>query len=173
MLCLPHSHGDQISDHFWRIVTIKQGLLIWFVWPNRTAQQAFAQNKIKQFRSDITAVRTIAVGYWTLQKNPTIVDFNFFVLNAKKRTGSDNNDNSEDKLNGLVHRGRLILSFAIRTPPPLRVNSCADLFVPDPPIRVYGTHPHTSAHVKNPTSICRKRVGPTAGDKKNTAYIRG
>ena len=43
----------------------------------------------------------------------------------------------------------------------LRVNSCADLFFawpPPPPLRVYGTRPNVCAHVKDPTSVRRKRV---------------
>ena len=38
----------------------------------------------------------------------------------------------------------------------LRVNSSADLFVPDPPSCV--RHVQNCAHVKDPVSICRKRV---------------
>ena len=40
---------------------------------------------------------------------------------------------------------------------PYRVNSCADLCVPDTTSCVRG------AHVTDPISICRKRVGLTAG----------
>ena len=44
----------------------------------------------------------------------------------------------------------------------LRVNSCADLFVPDPSF-MCTARTQICAHVKNPISICRKRVGITAG----------
>ena len=43
-----------------------------------------------------------------------------------------------------------------------RVNSCADLFVPEPPC-VCTARTHMCAHVKDTISICRKRVGLTAG----------
>ena len=39
----------------------------------------------------------------------------------------------------------------------IRVNSCADLFVPVCTSRTY-----IYAHVKDPVSICHKRVGHTA-----------
>ena len=47
----------------------------------------------------------------------------------------------------------------------LRVNSCADLFVrPDPPYPSLCTaRTHMCAHVKDPISICRKRVGLIVG----------
>ena len=44
----------------------------------------------------------------------------------------------------------------------LLVNSCADLFVPDPSF-VCTTRTQMCAHVKDLISICRKRVGITAG----------
>ena len=44
----------------------------------------------------------------------------------------------------------------------LRVNSCADLFVPDPPF-VFTARTQICEHVKDPISICRKRVDLTAG----------
>ena len=40
-------------------------------------------------------------------------------------------------------------------------NSCVDLFVPDSPLCVWHA-PKICAHIKEPTSICRKRVGFTA-----------
>ena len=45
----------------------------------------------------------------------------------------------------------------------LRVNSCADLFVPDPLSCVCTARTQSHAHVRDPIPICRKRVGLTAG----------
>ena len=55
----------------------------------------------------------------------------------------------------------------------LRVNSCADVFVPEPP-SCLRHRTHICAHVKDPVSICRKRAGLTAGSivANNTAYTR-
>ena len=41
-------------------------------------------------------------------------------------------------------------------------NSCADLFMPDPPF-VSTERTQMCAHVKHPISICRKRLSFTAG----------
>ena len=44
----------------------------------------------------------------------------------------------------------------------LRVNSCADLFVLDPPSCVYTAHTQNCVHVKDPICICHKIVTPIA-----------
>ena len=57
----------------------------------------------------------------------------------------------------------------------LRVDSFADLFVPDPAPFAGTARTHICAHVNDPISICRKRAGLTAGGMvthKNTAYTR-
>ena len=46
--------------------------------------------------------------------------------------------------------------------PSKSINSCADLFVPDPPL-VCMAHTQICAHVKDPISICHNRLGLTAG----------
>ena len=59
----------------------------------------------------------------------------------------------------------------------LRVNSCADFFMPDPPhpplpfVCTAGTQ--MCAHVKDPISICRKRVDLTAGGMKTRKLHTG
>ena len=54
----------------------------------------------------------------------------------------------------------------------LRVNSCADLIVPDPPLCVCVRTARTQiyAHVKDPISICYKRLGLTAGGMKTQKH---
>ena len=54
----------------------------------------------------------------------------------------------------------------------LRVNSSADLFVPDPPSCVRA-RTQTCTHVKDPISVCSKRVGLTVGsmETRNTAHM--
>ena len=58
----------------------------------------------------------------------------------------------------------------------LRVNSCAHLFVPDPPPSCPTACTRICAYNKDPISICRKTEGLTAGgivtQKKYTAYTR-
>ena len=39
------------------------------------------------------------------------------------------------------------------------------------PLRVYSTHQNICAHVKDPISICRKRVGLTAGGMKTRKHV--
>ena len=55
----------------------------------------------------------------------------------------------------------------------LRVNSCTDLLVPDRPHFVCTAHTQMCTHVKDPISICRKRVGITAVGMENTKTLVG
>ena len=53
----------------------------------------------------------------------------------------------------------------------LRVNSCAELFVPhEPPSCVVRHALKMCAHVKDPVSICRKRVGIIASGVATQKY---
>ena len=55
----------------------------------------------------------------------------------------------------------------------LRVNSCAELFVPDPPSIVYMARTRICEHVKDSISICLKRVGPTAYGNSKILHTLG
>ena len=68
-------------------------------------------------------------------------------------------------LGSIPWRGKVSNSLSLS----LRVNSRADSFLPDPPL-VCTTRTGMCTHIKDPTSICRKRVGLTAGDTETRKH---